>query len=55
MGNEGSGISAPVAERVTHRLLIPSYPKGRPTGESLNVGVATAVICSMFRSKSTAR
>ncbi|MDE6482686.1 MAG: RNA methyltransferase [Rikenellaceae bacterium] len=51
MGNEGNGISGPVAAKVTHRLLIPSYPEGRPTGESLNVGVAAAVVCSVFRGR----
>lgn len=51
MGNEGNGISASVAGMVTHRLLIPSYPEGRVTGESLNVGVATAVVCSVFRGR----
>lgn len=51
MGNEGSGISAAVAERVTHRLLIPSFPPERPTGESLNVATATAIALSQFRSR----
>ncbi len=52
MGNEGNGICASVAGIVTRRLLIPSYPPGRPTGESLNVGVAAAVVCSLFRGMS---
>ena len=49
MGNEGQGISAEVAETVTHKLLIPPYPADRCGSESLNVAVATAVICSEFR------
>ena len=49
MGNEGQGISAEVAETVTHKLLIPPYPADRSGSESLNVAVATAVICSEFR------
>ncbi len=49
MGNEGQGISAEVAERVSHKLLIPPYPADRCGSESLNVAVATAVICSEFR------
>lgn len=49
MGNEGHGISAAVAEKVTHRLLIPNYPQGRETSESLNVAIATAIVCSEFR------
>ena len=49
MGNEGQGISAEVAETVSHKLLIPPYPTDRCGSESLNVAVATAVICSEFR------
>ncbi len=49
MGNEGQGISAEVAETVSHKLLIPPYPADRCGSESLNVAIATAVICSEFR------
>ena len=49
MGNEGQGISPAVAEAVTRRITIPSYPAGVATSESLNVAVATAVIVSRFR------
>ena len=49
MGNEGQGISTEVAECVSHKLLIPPYPADRCGSESLNVAVATAVICSEFR------
>ena len=49
MGNEGQGISAEVAATVSHKLLIPPYPADRSGSESLNVAVATAVICSEFR------
>ena len=49
MGNEGQGISNEVAECVSHKLLIPPYPTDRCGSESLNVAVATAVICSEFR------
>lgn len=49
MGNEGSGISPEVEKTVTHRLLIPNYPAGRLASESLNVAVATAVVCAEFR------
>ena len=49
MGNEGQGISAEVANAVSHKLLIPPYPTDRCGSESLNVAVATAVICSEFR------
>lgn len=49
MGNEGNGISTSVAQHVTHRLLIPNFPKGRSTADSLNVAIATAVTCAEFR------
>ena len=49
MGNEGKGISTPIRRLITHRLLIPNYPVGRPTTDSLNVAIATAITCSEFR------
>ncbi len=49
MGNEGNGISREVGCLVRQRLLIPNFPTGRHTTESLNVGVATAVVCAEFR------
>jgi len=49
MGNEGRGISSAVAERVSHRLFIPPFPEKNTTVESLNVAIATAVICAEFR------
>lgn len=49
MGNEGHGVSEEVAQLVTRKLFIPNYPAGRTTGESLNVAIATAVVCSEFR------
>ena len=49
MGNEGNGIGDECSRHITEKLLIPSYPKGRATSESLNVSVATAIICNEFR------
>lgn len=49
MGNEGNGISQPVAGLVQERLYIPDYPKGQTGSESLNVAVATAIVCHEFR------
>jgi len=49
MGNEGNGISNEIEKLVTDRLLIPNFPVGQLTSESLNVGVATALICAEFR------
>lgn len=49
MGNEGRGISAEVETCVNKRLYIPPYPVGRATSESLNVAIATAIVCAEFR------
>jgi TrmH family RNA methyltransferase len=49
MGNEGKGISPEIAQFVSDRLLIPNYPKDTATSESLNVAVATAIVCGEFR------
>lgn len=49
IGNEGKGISTEIEETVTERLLIPSYPEGQETGESLNAAVATAITLAKFR------
>ncbi len=49
MGNEGSGICPEIKKLVTHKLFIPNYPEGCDTSESLNVAIATAVICAEFR------
>ena len=49
MGNEGNGISEECGKIINKRLFVPNYPIGRSTSESLNVSVATAIICSEFR------
>ncbi|MGM9863897.1 MAG: RNA methyltransferase [Lepagella sp.] len=49
MGNEGRGITEEMRRLLTLRLLIPSYPAGAPTAESLNVAMATAITLSEFR------
>ena len=49
MGNEGNGISPAVRELINNRLLIPSYPPDRPSAESLNVAIATAITVAEFR------
>lgn len=51
LGNEGRGISDSVAACVTRRITIPSYPPGRPTSESLNVGVAAAIAMAELRAR----
>lgn len=53
MGNEGNGISKEIEQYVNHRILIPNYPKGRATADSLNVAIATAITCYHFRNLSS--
>lgn len=49
MGNEGNGIGEEVKQLINHKLYIPNYPADRETSESLNVAIATAVVCAEFR------
>ncbi len=49
MGNEGKGISSSLRCMLTHRVSIPCFPANKKTSESLNVSVATAIICAEFR------
>lgn len=49
MGNEGKGIGKEVESLINRKLYIPNYPQGQETSESLNVAIATAVICAEFR------
>lgn len=49
MGNEGQGISPEAEKRVTKKLFIPPYPEDVSGSESLNVAIATAIVCSEFR------
>lgn len=49
MGNEGNGIRPEIGELISDKLYIPDYPAGHASSESLNVGVATAIICAEFR------
>lgn len=52
MGNEGNGIRPNIERYINHKLYIPNYPQGSQTSESLNVAVATAIICAEFRRRS---
>jgi len=49
MGNEGNGISESIGQLVSRRLYVPNYPMGGNTTESLNVAVATGIVCAEFR------
>ncbi len=49
MGSEGQGVSPEVAALVSEKLYIPSFNGEADGSESLNVAIATAIICSEFR------
>ena len=48
MGNEGNGISAPIEELITSAVTIPRAGNA----ESLNVAIATAILCSEIKRNS---
>jgi RNA methyltransferase, TrmH family len=50
IGNESNGITESIDQFVNHRITIPSFASANGP-ESLNAGVATAVICSEIRRK----
>lgn len=45
MGNESQGIGSQVDQYITHRVTIPRFGGA----ESLNVGIATAILCDHLR------
>ena len=49
MGNEGRGVSAECAASFSQRLLIPAYSAAGQGSESLNVAMATGIVCAEFR------
>lgn len=49
MGNEGNGLSPEIKERIHKKLHIPTFKQSGENSESLNVAVATAVLCSEFK------
>lgn len=49
VGNEGNGISKEVETKIGQKIKIPAFGENPTTAESLNVSVATAIICSEFK------
>ena len=47
-GNEGNGISKEIENLVDKKINIPCFSKNSIHAESLNISVATAVVCSEF-------
>lgn len=54
MGSEGRGISPACAEQIDRKLFIPPYPVCRCGSESLNVAMATGIVCAEFRRQANA-
>lgn len=52
MGNEGNGIAAALENKIDHKIKIPGYSQNTESAESLNVSVATAIICAEFKRQS---
>lgn len=52
LGNEGNGISEPLMKHINCGIFIPPFPAGADNVESLNVGVAAAIVCAEFRRRS---
>lgn len=55
MGNEGRGVRPEISKLVTRKLFIPPYPTGRQGSESLNVAMATGIVCAEFRRQASAK
>ena len=55
MGNEGRGVTEAVARSVTRKLFIPPWPADRRGSESLNVAMATGIVCAEFRRQTALR
>jgi TrmH family RNA methyltransferase len=53
MGNESNGISGKLKPLVNEKLYIPEFPPGSKRAESLNVSIATGIICAAFRRPKT--
>ncbi len=49
MGNEGNGISAEIENLIDWKTKIPAFNNNEKSAESLNVSVATAIICAEFK------
>ncbi|NOR75481.1 MAG: RNA methyltransferase [Draconibacterium sp.] len=49
LGNEGNGINEEVENGIDIKIKIPEFSGFRKSAESLNVSVATAIICSEFK------
>ena len=49
MGNEGNGIREQSVQLIDRKISIPNFSAANSKAESLNVSVATAILCSEFK------
>lgn len=49
MGNEGNGIGRAAQQIIDRKISIPRFSYSETKAESLNVSVATAILCSEFK------
>jgi TrmH family RNA methyltransferase len=49
MGNEGNGICHEIEKKIAKQIRIPEFAGENNGAESLNVSVATSIICSEFK------
>jgi len=54
MGNESKGINAQWIKMLDKKLMIPFYPEKKKRSESLNVAIASAIVCAEFRRRQSA-
>ncbi len=52
MGNEGKGIRPEIESYITTRITIPNFALNNVGSESLNVSMATAIVCSELKRRS---
>ena len=52
VGNEGNGISATIEKSIKNKITIPNLALSNIGAESLNVSVATGIICAEFKRQS---
>lgn len=49
VGNEGNGIRSNIESLINTKIMIPSFAEKSSGAESLNVGVATGIICAEIK------
>ncbi len=53
MGNESKGISTELSQSIKTRIMIPAHARTEQSIDSLNVAIATALVCGEFRRRTS--